>query len=1078
MYGWLFTGERRLPGAGEADGAVAGAITSEEFLGAPIDIGVLPAGKQVIIQWQATIDPQTNQLIVNPVNTGTVSATNAVGFPDQNTNTVTTTLDTLILGGTIWNDNGAGGGIAANGIKDGTEPGVSGVTLSLFVDANDDNVPDSPGSPLVTGVLTNGSGDYSFTGLAPGNYIVRVDAGNFTGVGALAGLPLSPTTVPEPPDPDTGDPDVDNDDNGSRAAGQPAFSAAITLAYNTEPTVGTGNDTNTTLDFGFINNPTADLSVTKTVSDATPNVGDQITFTVTLSNQGPDAATGVEVTDLLPAGLTFVSATPSQGTYNNVSGVWTVGTVSALVSQTLSITALVVSPAAQTNTGTINDADQFDPNAANNTASATETPQQADLSVTKTVSDATPNVGDQITFTVTLSNQGADAATGVQVTDLLPAGLTFVSATPSQGTYNNVSGVWTVGTVSSGVPQTLSITALVVSPAAQTNTGTISDADQFDPITANNTASATEAPQQADLSVTKTVSDATPNVGDQITFTVTLSNQGADAATGVQVTDLLPAGVSFVSANPSQGTYDSTTGLWDVGALANGAQTVLTITATVVSPAAQTNTGTISDADQFDPNTANNTAGATETPQQADVMVAKQVSNPTPNVGDQIVYTITVFNAGPNAATGVQVTDLLPAGVSFVSANPSQGSYDNGTGSWDVGAITTATPATLAITVTVVNVAQATNTATITDADQFDPNTGNNTDTADMDPLAADLLLIKSVSDATPNVGDQITFSVTVVNNGSNAATGVQVTDLLPAGVSFVSANPGQGTYDSTTGLWDVGALANGAQTVLTITATVVSPAAQTNTGTISDADQFDPNTANNTASATVIAAPDMPGVAQNDAFTTAENAVLNGVSNVFADNGSGPDSDPDDPLQVTAVNGNALSVGTTITLASGALLTLNANGTFSYDPNGAFDALPTPASGASNTPGTDSFTYTITGSSTATVTVTITGVDSDDTLIGTAGIDNLSGGIGNDLYFVGNSGDGVNEAVGAGYDIVAASVDYVLPVNVEALYLIGAGLTGTGSGNADSYSAAADPTFWLGLSATISTTSTTSATP
>ena len=171
---------------------------------------------------------------------------------------------------------------------------------------------------------------------------------------------------------------------------------------------------------------------------------------------------------------------------------------------------------------------------------------------------------------------------------------------------------------------------------------------------------------------------------------------------------------------------------------------------------------------------------------------------------------------------------------------------------------------------------------------------------------------------------------------------------------------------------------------MLTITATVVSPAAQTNTGTISDADQFDPNTANNTASATVIAAPDMPGVAQNDAFTTAENAVLNGVSNVFADNGSGPDSDPDDPLQVTAVNGNALNVGTTITLASGALLTLNANGTFSYDPNGAFDALPTPASGASNTPGTDSFTYTITGSSTATVTVTITGVDSDDTLIGT----------------------------------------------------------------------------------------------
>jgi hypothetical protein len=224
MYGWLFTGERRVPGAGEADGAVAGSITTEEFAGSPIAVTpansttgafILPAGigKTVTIQWQATVDPQTNQLIDNPVNTGTVTATNTPpAFPGTSTNTVTTSLDTLILGGTIWNDNGVGGGgIAANGLRDGTEPGVSGVQLSLFVDANDDNVPDSPASPLVTGVLTNGSGDYSFTGLAPGNYIVRVDAGNFTGGGALASLQLSPVTTPDFPDPDD---NVDNNDNG------------------------------------------------------------------------------------------------------------------------------------------------------------------------------------------------------------------------------------------------------------------------------------------------------------------------------------------------------------------------------------------------------------------------------------------------------------------------------------------------------------------------------------------------------------------------------------------------------------------------------------------------------------------------------------------------------------------------------------------------------------------------------------------------------------------------------------------------------------------------------------------------
>ena len=153
--------------------------------------------------------------------------------------------------------------------------------------------------------------------------------------------------------------------------------------------------------------------------------------------------------------------------------------------------------------------------------------------------------------------------------------------------------------------------ATVVSPDAQTNTATVADADQFDPDTANNSASATVTPQLADLALTKTVSDATPNVGDKVTFTVTASNAGPDDATGVQVTDVLPAGLTFVSANPSQGTYTPASGLWDVGTIALAASQTLDVVATVVSPDAQTNTASVTDADQFDPNTGNNTASAT-----------------------------------------------------------------------------------------------------------------------------------------------------------------------------------------------------------------------------------------------------------------------------------------------------------------------------------------------------------------------------------------------------------------------------------------------------------------------------------
>jgi VCBS repeat-containing protein len=169
-------------------------------------------------------------------------------------------------------------------------------------------------------------------------------------------------------------------------------------------------------------------------------------------------------------------------------------------------------------------------------------------------------------------------------------------------------------------------------------------------------------------------------------------------------------------------------------------------------------------------------------------------------------------------------------------------------------------------------------------------------------------------------------------------------------------------------------------------------------------------------------------------------------AGNLFADNGFGPDSDPDGTFSVAAISSGTL--GTQLTLPSGALLTLYAHGALSYDPNHRFDYLPTPGSGASNLTVTDTFTYTTTFGDTATVTVTVSGVDSNDILLDSAGIDTLAGGIGNDLYLVTNTGDVVIEAAGAGVDWVAASVDYTLPASntVEVLNMLGPGLTGTGS--------------------------------
>ncbi|MFN0193681.1 MAG: beta strand repeat-containing protein, partial [Aestuariivirga sp.] len=245
MYGYLMLGERRVPLTGDATGAVIGSITEEEFLGAPVTVGTLPSGQQVIIRWQATIDPQTGQLILNPVNQGTVSGTNFAnvltddpavgGVADPNT----TTLDSLTLGNLVFNDEND------NGVFDaGIDNGINGVTLTLFADDGTTAGQLDGSDTQVTTTTTAGGGLYSFAGLAPGDYIVRVDQSNFDAGGVLVGTPRSATGSADPDD------NTENDDNGAVAAGNGHVTLPITLAYNTEPVAGTGNDTNNTLDIG------------------------------------------------------------------------------------------------------------------------------------------------------------------------------------------------------------------------------------------------------------------------------------------------------------------------------------------------------------------------------------------------------------------------------------------------------------------------------------------------------------------------------------------------------------------------------------------------------------------------------------------------------------------------------------------------------------------------------------------------------------------------------------------------------------------------------------------------------------
>ncbi len=602
----------------------------------------------------------------------------------------------------------------------------------------------------------------------------------------------------------------------------------------------------------------ADLSVSKTVNTITPNVGDTVQFTIAVNNAGPSSATSVVVNDLLPAGLTFVSATASQGSYLGTTGVWSVGTVTPAASATLTIRATVTSAAAITNVALVS-ATEPDPASGNNSASVTLQGQRANLSLAKNVSNATPNVGGTVTFTLTVSNSGPDTATNVEVTDLLPTSLDFVSATPTAA-YNATTGKWIVGSVAVGAPQTLQIVARPLTPGAITNKAEISKSDQFDPDSTpgnnvageNDQAQVTLVAQQADLSIAKAVDNPAPVAGETIVYSITVSNAGPSAATGVVVSENIPAGLTLISSTPSQGSFS--TPVWNVGSIAANGRAVLTIAARYDGPGQVVNTASITASDQPDP-TPNAPVSVTVPSQIADLSLTKTVSSATPNVGSNITFTVTLANAGPNAASGVVVADPLPAGLAFVSSSATVGTYDAASGDWTVGGLNNGGVATLTIIATVTGLAPITNTAEVKASRQFDPNstpnnrvaTENDQASVTITPQSADLRLSKSVTPNNPTLASpNVTYTIRVNNLGPSTATNVAVAESMPSGVTLNTGSiaASTGTFVPGTGIWTIPSLANGAIATLSFTGTVtdfVNPL--TNSARITASDQPDPIT-------------------------------------------------------------------------------------------------------------------------------------------------------------------------------------------------------------------------------------------
>lgn len=565
----------------------------------------------------------------------------------------------------------------------------------------------------------------------------------------------------------------------------------------------------------------------------------------------------------------------------------------------------------------------------------TDTSDAAQLGITITGPDVVNDpvtINNSTTISITVANAGPHDASGFSVVVDIPSGLSVILSDPEDGSFvnNENIGTWSIPELEVDTEVSLELTLDVKPSGDYELTAHITDVVENNN-DHNNTATITLQPL-ADLGIEMTVNEVAPNVGDEVTFTITASNDGPSDATDVMVTAELPAGYTYVS-HSGDGNYTEGNGVWDVGALNATSSKVVQITAKVNPSGTYNFTGTISGG-QKDPVDANDAANTITAPTPiTDLGITMAVNNPNPNVDSNVVFTITAANDGPSNATGVTVTAALPNGYTYVSHTGGE-SYIPGTGAWTVGNLTSDSNTEMTLTATVNPPGNYVFNGTIT-GNQDDLSTGNNSAQVAVTPQLSDLQITLSSSTSNPQIGEVVTFTITLQNAGPNNATGIAVNASVPTGYSNITAISSAGVLTGSTINWTNKNLNNGATLLLTFKATINAPQQAPNeyrvTALISAIDQYDPVASNNNTSVTPNIS-NTPPVANDDFATTDEDTPLN----VSAANGVlNNDTDIDgDPLTVTqfTVNGTTRPAGTEFTFTQGKII-IRPNGSFTYTP-------------------------------------------------------------------------------------------------------------------------------------------------
>ena len=680
--------------------------------------------------------------------------------------------------------------------------------------------------------------------------------------------------------------------------------------------------------------PVFDLGLGKTAA-ATVLANTNLTYTILVTNFGPSSASSVIVTDSLPAGVTFLAAVPATSSTNSSMVTWNLGTLA--VNQVKSLSLIVKAPASGslTNVASVGPLPN-DPQPTNNVTPpvVTSVTTVADVAIAKTAA-TTVLATSNLSYTISVTNFGPSTASSVTVTDTLPVGVTFVSATGG-GVTNAGLVTWSLGTLTNS--QTTNLTLVVTAPTSGSLTNVANVSTPGDPQLTNNATPpvVTGVTPVVDLAVSKT-GPAAVGFGFSYDYTISVTNFGPSTATGIAVTDSLPAGLVFVSSIPVTTTNASNQVIWtNLGNLVSGATTNLTLTVNSIVHGNVTNLvsgGT----PLFDPTPTNNTGVpvVTTITNDAPVAINQAITTPEDTSTNLVVHgtdvdstnlTYAILSGPTNGVLGT-----LNPNTGAVTYTPNT-NYNGGDGfTFTVFDGSLYATGTVALTVTPVNdapvandqsVSTPQNTAkpiTLTGSDVenspltfiivtspahgtltlLNTNTGAVTYTPSNNYVGSDSFTFR-VNDGQTNsavatvsinvsatsgadvqvtlfgpalatVGDVFSFTNSVTNAGPATAVNTRVTNALPANLTFTSASGG-GVYSNGVVTWPMfPSLASGQATNLivsvktTTSGSTITPTANplnfllTNAPpTVSSATNrasayattFDPNLTNNIASA------------------------------------------------------------------------------------------------------------------------------------------------------------------------------------------------------------------------------------